>query len=162
MDLQVVPAPVYRLENGIPAYKAGEWEGLKPNHLQRTLLILKQIRNNDSNKLPHKRIIHKSSSDYVFRPSVKLVSSYLENIEKNRKLKFGRKYIPEDSRTIQKLIRYPNINIGIRPKDNFTSGSTVLPMISIKKDDNSQINKDISFSSSSEINIENMMNKKKG
>ena len=161
MDLQVVPAPVYRLENEIPAYKAGEWEGIKPNHFHRTRLILKQIRNNDSNKFPHKRIIHKSSSDYVFRPSVKLVNSYLENIEKNRRLKFGRKYIPEDSRNIHKVFRYPNINIGIRPKDSFTSGSIALPMISIKKDDNSQINKNISFSTSSEINIESMMNKKK-
>ena len=161
MDLQVVPAPLYRLENGIPAYKAGEWEGIKPNHFHRTRLILKQIRNDGPIKYPHKRIIHKSSSDYEFRPSVKLVNSYFENIEKNRKLKFGRKYIPEDSINMHKLIRYPNINIKIRPKDNFTSGSTVLPIISVKKDDNSQVNKNISFSNSSEINIESTMNKKK-
>ena len=91
---------------------------------------------------------------------MKLVNSYLENIEKNRRFKFGRKFIPEDSRNIHKIFRYSSINIGIRPKESFTSGSFALPMISIKKNDNSQINNNISFSISSEINIESMMNKK--
>ena len=55
MNLEIVPSPVYRLENGIPAYKAGEWEGIKPNHFERTRLILKQIRNNDNPKISHRK-----------------------------------------------------------------------------------------------------------
>ena len=165
MNLEIIPSPVYRLENGIPAYKSGEWEGIKPNHFGRTRLLLKQIRenNNPLNKFPHKRIIHKSSSEYVFKPSKKQVKSYLENIEKVRSLKSGRRYIdPNHFHNIQKVYKISNINPRrIRPKDNFTSNSIILPMISLKKEEIPKYNKNISFSSSTEMNIENMMNRKK-
>ena len=165
MNLEIIPSPVYRLENGIPAYKSGEWEGIKPNHFGRTRLLLKQIRDNNNplNKFPHKRIIHKSSSEYVFKPSKKQVKSYLENIEKVRSLKSGRRYIdPNHFNNIQKVYKISNINPRrIRPKDNFKSNSIILPMISLKKEEIPKYNKNISFSSSTEMNIENMMNRKK-
>ena len=161
MNLEIVPSPVYRLENGIPAYKAGEWEGIKPNHFERTRLILKQIRNNDNPKFSHKRLIHKSSSEYVFKPSKKEVKSYLENISKRRALKFGKRYIPEKSKIIQKF-RYGSINPKReRPIDNFTTGGIILPAISLKNNENFKFSRNISFSSSSEANIESMMNRKK-
>ena len=162
MNLEVIPSPVYRLENGIPAYKAGEWEGIKPNHFNRTRLLLKQIRNNDIPKISHKRIIHKSSSEYIFKPTKKQVKSYLENILKKSLLKSGRKYIPDKIKIIPKFTRSSSINIKReRPKDNFTSGSIVLPAISLKNNGTLNYSKNISFSSSSEINIESIMNKKK-
>ena len=162
MNLEIVPSPIYRLENGIPAYKAGEWEGIKPNHFDRTRLILKQIRNNDNSKLSHKRLIHKSSSEYVFRPSKKEVKSYLENISKRRAVKLGRRFIPERAQIIPKFIRSSSINPKReRPLDNFTTGSIILPSISIKNNENSKFRKNVSFSSSSEANIESIMNRKK-
>jgi hypothetical protein len=161
MNLEIVPSPVYRLENGIPAYKAGEWEGIKPNHFERTRLLLKQIRNNNNPKISHRPLIHKSSSEYVFKPSKKEVKSYLENISKRRALKSGKRYIPEKSKIIPKF-RYGSINPKrIRPVDNFTTGSIILPAISLKNNENSKFSRNISFSSSSEANIESMMNRKK-
>ena len=169
MDLEIIPAPVYRLEDGVPAYKAGEWEGIKPNHFGRTHLLLKQIRNNDKtrNNFTHKRTIHKSSSEYVFRPTKKQVKSYLENIEKRNNLKFGRRYIdPDYFNKIHRILKISHIN----PKQEITrdnpttSNSIILPKISIKKEDFPNFGKKISFSTASasaETNIEKMMNKKK-
>ena len=165
MNLEIIPSPVYRLENGIPAYKSGEWEGIKPNHFGRTRLLLRQIRNNDNplNKFPHKRIIQKSSSEYVFKPSKKQVKSYLENIEKLRNKKTGLRCIdPKSFNKINKIYKLSTINPKrIKPKDNFTSNSINLPMISLKKVDTPNFQRNISFSSSTEMNIETMMNKKK-
>ena len=165
MNLEIIPSPVYRLENGIPAYKSGEWEGIKPNHFGRTRLLLRQIRNNDNplNKFPHKRIIQKSSSEYVFKPSKKQVKSYLENIEKLRNKKTGLRCIdPKSFNKINKIYKLSTINPKrIKPKDNFTSNSINLPMISLKKVDTPNFQRNISFSSSTEMNIEAMMNKKK-
>lgn len=162
MKLEIISSPLYNLENGEPAYKSGEWEGIKPNHFGRTRLLLKQIRDNDkpNSIIFKKRYIHKSSSEYVFKPSKKQVKSYLENIEKMRNLRTGRKKIDLNNfNNIHKLYKISNINPKRRrPKDNFTSNSIILPII--KKDDNSN-QKIMSFSSSTEINIENMMNKKK-
>ena len=162
MKLEIIQSPVYRLENGIPAYKSGEWEGIKPNHFGRTRLLLKQIRNNDNpKKLIHKKIIQKSSSEFTFKPSKKQVNSYFENIQRKNNIKYGRKYIePNNLRNIIKIDRCSSIN-SIRPKDNYTINSIILPKISIKNDEKSINYRNISFSSSSELNIENLMNKKK-
>lgn len=162
MKLEIIQSPVYRLENGIPAYKSGEWEGIKPNHFGRTRLLLKQIRNNDNpKKLIHKKIIQKSSSEFTFKPSKKQVNSYFENIQRKNNIKYGRKYIePNNLRNIIKINRCSSIN-SIRPKDNYTINSIILPKISIKNDEKPINYRNISFSSSSELNIENLMNKKK-
>ena len=162
MKLEIIQSPVYRLENGIPAYKSGEWEGIKPNHFGRTRLLLKQIRNNDNpKKLIHKKIIQKSSSEFTFKPSKKQVNSYFENIQRKNNIKYGRKYIePNNLRNIIKIDRCSSIN-SIRPKDNYTINSIILPKISIKNDEKPINYRNISFSSSSELNIENLMNKKK-
>ena len=73
METKVIECPLYRLEDGTPAYKAGEWEGSKPNHFGRTLRIIKQIRHNDNafERLHHKPVFHRSSSEYIFRPCIK-------------------------------------------------------------------------------------------
>lgn len=162
MKLEIIQSPVYRLENGIPAYKSGEWEGIKPNHFGRTRRLLKQIRNNDNPiKLTHKKIIPKSSSEFTFKPSKKQVNSYFENIQRKNNMKYGRKYIePNNLRNIIKINRCSSIN-SIRPKDNYTINSIILPKISIKNDEKPINYRNISFSSSSELNIENIMNKKK-
>ena len=46
MELKIIPAPLYKDSNGIPAYKSGEWPGIKPNHFQRTRRMLNQTRKN--------------------------------------------------------------------------------------------------------------------
>ena len=161
MNIEVIPSPVYLLEGGIPSYKAGEWEGIKPNHFGRTRLLLKQIRKNENppNKFSHKRTIHKSSSEYIFRPSKKQVKSYLENINKRNNLKSGRKYIhPDYYKKFHKISKFFRVN---PPRDNpATSNSIILPKISIKNDI-SHMDKKVSFSTSCETNVESMMNKKK-
>ena len=44
MELKIIPSPLYKDSNGIPAYKSGEWPGIKPNHFERTRLMIKQLR----------------------------------------------------------------------------------------------------------------------
>ena len=162
MKLKIIKSPLYCAEDGIPAYKAGEWEGIKSNHFGRTRLILKQIRKDDNpSKIISKKIIpQKSSSEYVFRPSVKHVDSYYRNIQKKDNIKSGRRFIePNSFRKTLKKSRCSSLK-DIRPKDNITINNTIiLPNISLKERPSKNYKK--LHCSSSELNIENIMNKKK-
>ena len=94
MELKIIPAPLYKDNNGIPAYKSGEWPGIKSNHFDRTRLMLRQIRKNPNyeRKLSYRHIEEKPSKEYIFRPSLKLVKSYLENLKNQRQIIQGRKH----------------------------------------------------------------------
>ena len=103
MDLKIIPAPLYKDSNGIPAYKSGEWPGIKPNHFHRTRRMLNQTRKNIlyDRKISLKHFQEKKSEEYKFKPSVILVKSYLEN-EKNNKTVIlpGRKHFNEYYKSI--------------------------------------------------------------
>lgn len=163
MKVQILSSPVYRDENGVPAYKSGEWEGSKPNHFGRTRLMLKPILRNGNYqpKLSHKPITQKKSVEFIFKPSKKPVISYFKNIEA-KQLKPARKYIdPTTYRKKDKSDKNKSSSIPrLKPKDNFKSNSIVLPKISIQKKEKNESVKNINYCSS-ELNLENMMNRKK-
>ena len=163
MNPQIVPSPVYCYD-GVPAYKSGEWEGSKPNHFGRTRLILKPVIKKDIslNNLYHKNIFQKKSPEFIFKQSKKPVVSYFQNIAK-RKIKSGRKYIePKNIENNNRLNRFSSIN-ELRSKNNFISNSIILPNISKKRNDefNTIKNSRNLLHSSSELNLENMMTRKK-
>ena len=72
-------APVYKIDD-IPAYKAGEWPGIKSNKFENTRRIIRAVEKGIffSEKEPIKKPLHKTftprnSSEYVFRPCLKKV-----------------------------------------------------------------------------------------
>lgn len=72
-------APVYKIDN-IPAYKAGEWPGIKSNKFDNTRKIIRAVEKGIffSEKEPVLRPCHRSfdvklSPEYVFRPCLKKV-----------------------------------------------------------------------------------------
>lgn len=74
--VEVIPQHTFCYEDGIPAYKSGEWPGLRPSHFTGSKLILKPI----SKKLPSKfflaHSIHfpeKLSPEYIFRPCIRKI-----------------------------------------------------------------------------------------
>jgi hypothetical protein len=165
MKVQILSSPVYRDENGVPAYKSGEWEGSKPNHFGRTRLLLKPILKNGNYqpKPSHKPINEKKSLEFIFKPSKKPVISYFKNIEA-KQLKPSRKYIdPTIFRKNDKSSNIKSVSISsLKPKDNFNSSSIVLPKISIKKSNKIERDKNNNLNyCSSDLNLESMMNKKK-
>ena len=163
MKVQILSSPLYRDENGVPAYKSGEWEGSKPNHFGRTRLLLKPILKNGNYqpKISHKPITQKKSLEFIFKPSKKPVISYFKNIEA-KQLKPSRKYIdPTIYRKNSKPSNIKSVSINsLKPKDNFNSSSIVLPKISIKKSIKIEKDKNINYCSS-DLNLESMMNEKK-
>ena len=166
MKVQILSSPLYRDENGVPAYKSGEWEGSKPNHFGRTRLMLKPILKNENYqpKLSHKPITQKKSVEFIFKPGKKPVISYFKNIEA-KQLKPSRKYIDpasfrKDSKSRNNKSSSINSFNSLKPKDNFKSNSIILPKISVKKNNKIENDKNINYCFS-EINLENMMNKKK-
>lgn len=163
MKVQILTSPLYRDENGVPAYKSGEWEGSKPNHFGRSRLMLKPILKNGNyqHKPSYKPITQKKSVEFIFKPSKKPVISYFKNIEA-KQLKPSRKYIdPTTFRKNTKIDNNKSASINrMKPKDNFKSGSILLPKISLQKSNKIENDKNINYSSS-ELNLENMMNKKK-
>ena len=72
-------APVYKI-NDIPAYKAGEWPGIKSNKFDNTRRIIKAVERGIffSEKEPvikprHKSFNQRYSQEYIFRPCLKKV-----------------------------------------------------------------------------------------
>ncbi len=72
-------APVYKIEN-IPAYKAGEWPGLKSNKFDNTRRIIRAVEKGIffSEKEPvlkprHRSFNQRYSQEYIFRPCLKKV-----------------------------------------------------------------------------------------
>jgi len=72
-------APVYTINN-IPAYKAGEWPGIKSNKFENTRKIIRAVErgiffseNEPIKKPSHKTFNIKKSPEYIFRPCLKKV-----------------------------------------------------------------------------------------
>ena len=72
-------APVYKIDN-IPAYKAGEWPGIKSNKFENTRRIISAVEKGIffSEKEPLMKIARrtfsvKKSPEYIFRPCIKKV-----------------------------------------------------------------------------------------
>ena len=72
-------APVYKIDN-IPAYKAGEWPGIKSNKFENTRKIIRAVEKGIffSEKEPiikprHRTIIQPLSKEYIFKPCIKKV-----------------------------------------------------------------------------------------
>ena len=83
-------APVYKIDN-VPAYKAGEWPGIKSNKFENTRKIIRAVEkgiffseNEPVMKPRHKAVTQKYSDEYVFRPC-------------------RRRIVPIDSRTLHQL-----------------------------------------------------------
>ena len=160
MELKIIPAPLYKDNNGIPAYKSGEWPGIKSNHFERTRLMLRQIRKNPNyeRKLSYRHIEEKPSKEYIFRPSLKLVKSYLENLKNQRQIIQGRKHDIDFSKITSDTYDN-NLFFGHkRYKNSILANSLILPKIKENKIKKRQINM---IHSLSEINVERAMNRKK-
>ena len=72
-------APVYKIDD-IPAYKAGEWPGLKSNKFENTRKIIRAVERgiffseNEPVMRPcHRTFTVKDSPEYIFRPCLKKV-----------------------------------------------------------------------------------------
>ena len=72
-------APVYKIDN-IPAYKAGEWPGLKSNKFDNTRRIIRAVErgiffseNEPVLKPRHRSFNQRYSQEYIFRPCLKKV-----------------------------------------------------------------------------------------
>ena len=72
-------APVYKINN-MPAYKAGEWPGIKSNKFENTRKIIRAVEkgiffseNEPIIKPPHRAFSSKKTPEYTFRPCIKKV-----------------------------------------------------------------------------------------
>ena len=72
-------APVYKVNN-IPAYKAGEWPGIKSNKFDNTRRIIRAVErgiffseNEPVIKPRHRSFNQRYSQEYIFRPCIKKV-----------------------------------------------------------------------------------------
>ena len=72
-------APVYKIDN-IPAYKAGEWPGIKSNKFDNTRRIIRAVErgiffseNEPVIKPRHRSFNQRYSQEYIFRPCIKKV-----------------------------------------------------------------------------------------
>ena len=159
MELKIIPSPLYRDLKGIPAYKSGEWPGIKPNHFERTRLMLKQLRKNiyRGEKLSIKYIPVKKSKEYIFKPSLKLVKSYNENVRKQHRMDKGRKHEFDYFNKIKETYD-DNIFFGRkRRKEKINPNELILPQL-IEKPKTRNL---YLFRSLSELNLEKEMARKK-
>ena len=159
MELKIIPSPLYKDSNGIPAYKSGEWPGIKPNHFERTRLMIKQLRK----KLDYERksssryIPEKRSNEYMFKPSLKLVKSYLENVRKQHQIDKGRKH---EFDCLNKISDTYDNNLFFTRKrklEKIKSSSLILPKL--KKE--TKTRNLVLYRSLSELNVEKAMTRKK-
>ena len=158
MEIKIIPSPLYKDLNGIPAYKSGEWPGIKPNHFERTRLMLKHLRKNlySDRKLSYKHIPEKKSKEYIFRPSLKLVKSYDENIRKQNRIDKGRKHEFNYFKKIKEAYDN-NLFFGSKRRKEKILNNLILPQLNEKpKTRNLYL-----FRSLSEINLQKEMTRKK-
>ena len=159
MEIKIIPSPIYKDSKGIPAYKSGEWPGIKPNHFERTRLMIKHLRENlDYERKSSSRYIpEKKSSEFIFKPSLKLVKSYIENVRKQHQLDKGRKH---EFDYLKKITDTYDNNLFFTRKrklDKIKSGILILPKLKEKPKTRNLI----LYRSLSELNVEKAMNRKK-
>ena len=72
-------APVYKINN-MPAYKAGEWPGIKSNKFENTRKIISAVErgiffseNEPIIRPPHRTFSFKKTPEYIFKPCIKKV-----------------------------------------------------------------------------------------
>ena len=137
MELKIIPAPLYKDSNGIPAYKSGEWPGIKPNHFQRTRRMLNQTRKNITyeRKISLRHFQENKSEEYKFKPSLKLVKSYLEKMQNKTLLITGRKHFYDSFKKISDTYD-DNLFFGHkRKKDKIKFDDIKLPKLNSKEKD---------------------------
>ena len=104
-------APVYKI-NDVPAYKAGEWPGIKSNKFDNTRRIIRAVERGIffSEKEPvikprHKSFNQRYSQEYIFRPCLKMVKP----IDNRTLYQLGEGIFPTPSRN--KLFYPKNLSI---------------------------------------------------
>ena len=163
MELKIIPAPLYKDSNGIPAYKSGEWPGIKPNHFQRTRRMLNQTRKNITyeRKISLRHFQEKKSEEYKFKPSLKLVKSYLEKMQNKTLLITGRKHFYDSFKKISDTYD-DNLFFGHkRKKDKIKFDDIKLPKLNSKEKVKLTLRQKFILHSLSELSIENAMVRKK-
>ena len=163
MELKTIPVPLYKDSSGIPANKSGEWPGIKPNHFERSRLMINQKRNNlyFERKSSSRYIPEKKSSEYIFKPSLKLVKSYLDNLRKEKREDKGRKHNIESYTKISDTYDN-NLFFGRKKrKDISFPKSILLPKIKENQKEKEKLRLKYLLRSLSEYDVEHSMNRKK-
>ena len=149
-----------------------ETENMKQNSIKEGIPIYKpifkikriKIKETIPKHIISKKIIpQKLSKEYVFRPCIKPVKSYLQSIKNKIRVLNTRRHFEQkptfDDIFGKKILNYSSRNI--KPKDCLTSGCTVLPNILSEQKKNFLSNSQITATSLAEINIEKIMNPKR-
>ena len=123
MELEVIPQKNYNYGDGVPAYKSGEWPGIRPSHWKGSKLILNPIRiKNIENEKPRiKHIELKPSPEFKFRPAKKLLKPFSEDSKNSIISKAGKRYI-EPHYTEPKIYMK---NISMRPPEQIGIGKEI-------------------------------------
>ena len=120
MELEVVPQKNYTYNDGVPAYKSGEWPGIRSSHWKGSKLILKPIRiKNSENEKPRiKHVDVKPSPEFQFRPAKKILPPFSSDLKIS---KAGKRYI-EPHYTEPKIYMK---NISMRPPEQIGIGKEI-------------------------------------
>ena len=163
MELNIIPSPLYKDSNGIPAYKSGEWPGIKPNHFQRTRRLLNQTRENIlyERKISLKHFQEKKSEEYKFKPGLKSVKSYFEHLKNNTFIKSGRKHFNDYLK--RSMDTYDdNLFFGRkRKKDKITYDNILFPKLNQREKNKMNLRQKFIYHSLSELSVEKAMVRKK-
>lgn len=146
--MEVIPQHVYSYEDGLPAYKSGEWPGSRPSRFTGSKLILKPIKHPEKEfTICHsKHFPPKYSEEFKFIKGLKSVSPFFHND----------KYKPA-KRRLEPLIIEPVERFRSRkyhPKDQFFS-TIASPFLQRKMRVKQMV------PSMTEYGIESIMNRKK-
>ena len=118
--MEVIPQKFYSYGDGVPAYKSGEWPGIRPSHWKGSRLLLKPIKIKDKIKeKPHLRHIEiKQSEEFKFRPGKRQLEPFSEE---SKLSKVGKRYI-EPHYTEPKIYLK---NLNNRPPDQIGIGKEI-------------------------------------
>ena len=146
--MEIVPQHVFTYDDGIPAYKSGEWPGSRPCHFIGSKLILKPIKHSEKGfVIGHsKHFPKKYSEEYKFKKGIKYIPPLIHED----------KYKPP-KRRLKPIIIEPIIklrNFSFRPKDQFYS-TNIAPFLQRKK----RVMQNVP--NNTEYNVESIMNRKK-
>ena len=146
--MEIVHQNVYTYDDGVPAYKSGEWPGSRPSHFTGSKLILKPIKHleREFSICNSKHFPPKYSEEFKFVKSLKSVPSFIhEDIYKPQK----RHLVPL---SIEPIERFRSRNF--HPKDQFYS-TNIAPFLQRK------IRVKQNIPNMTEYQVESVMNRKK-